>query len=66
MSNEAICGFVPIFKHFFLKFGFIPCKAEQSVQGMELQEQKEIRKNHMKQVSNSRLTGRKAAVQICS
>ena len=25
---------------FFLKLGFIPCKAEQPLQGMELQEKK--------------------------
>ena len=28
---------------FFLKLGFTPCKAEQPLQGMELQEKKDFR-----------------------
>ena len=31
-------------EHFFFKFGFTPCKAEQPLQGMELQE-KETQKD---------------------
>ena len=31
------------FFFFFLKLGFTPCKAEQPLQGMELQEKKDFR-----------------------
>ena len=38
---------------FFLKLGFTPCKAEQPLQGMELQEKKRLPKTLMRMNFNS-------------
>ena len=34
---------VALMKHIFLKFEFTPCKAEQPMQGMELQEKEALK-----------------------
>ena len=43
---QAGLSLLLVFFFFFFKFGFTPCKAEQPLQGMELQEketQKELK-----------------------